>query len=86
MVLVHSIFLVEYNNALIILLIKICTIYIIGVIIYSVCILLSMMTIFNCSYMFGNKYIFAAIGIVFFMISDIFILIRDCVKDSTFVR
>ena len=61
-------------------------IYIIGVMIYSVCILLSMMTIFNCAYMFGNKYIFAAIGIVFFMISDIFILIRECLKDSTFVR
>ena len=61
-------------------------IYVIGVMIYSVCILLSMMTIFNCAYMFGNKYIFAAIGIVFFMISDIFILIRECVKDSTFVR
>lgn len=61
-------------------------IYIIGVMIYSVCILLNMMTIFNCAYMFGNKYIFAAIGIVFFMISDIFILIRDNMKDNTFIR
>lgn len=61
-------------------------IYTIGVLIYATCLVLNMMAIFNCAYMFGNKYIFAAMGIVLFMISDIFILIRENVKDSAFIR
>ena len=61
-------------------------IYIIGVLIYSICLLFNMMTIFNAAYMLGNRHIFAAIGIVLFMISDIFILIRENMKDSTFIR
>lgn len=61
-------------------------IYTIGVLIYAACILFSMMTIFNCAYMFGGKHIFAAIGIVLFMISDVFILIRENMKDSAFIR
>lgn len=61
-------------------------IYIIGVLIYSICLLFNMMTIFNAAYMLGNRHIFAAIGIVLFMISDIFILIRENMKDNTFIR
>ena len=61
-------------------------IYIIGVLIYSICLLFNMMTIFNAAYMLGNRHIFAAIGIVLFMVSDMFILIRENMKDSTFVR
>ena len=37
-------------------------IYIIGVLIYSICLLFNMMTIFNAAYMLGNRHIFAAIG------------------------
>ena len=61
-------------------------IYIIGVLMYSICLLFNMMTIFNAAYMLGNRHIFAAIGIVLFMISDIFILIRENMKDNTFIR
>ena len=61
-------------------------IYIIGVLIYSICLLFNMMTIFNAAYMLGNRHIFAAIGIVLFMVSDMFILIRENMKDSTLVR
>lgn len=61
-------------------------VYAIGVLIYATCTLLNMITIFNCAYMFGGRHIFAVIGIILFMISDIFILIRENMKDSTFIR
>lgn len=63
-----------------------CFVYVIGILIYAICIILNMMGIFNCAYMLGGKYIFAVIGIVLFIISDVFILIRENIKDSTFIR
>ena len=61
-------------------------IYVIGILIYAICIVLNMMVIFNCAYVLGGRYIFAVIGIVLFAISDVFILIRENIKDSTFIR
>lgn len=54
--------------------------------IYTACILFGMMAIFTCMFEFGGKYIFAGIGIVFFLVSDVLILAREIYKDTEFIR
>ena len=40
----------------------------------------------NCVYCVGGKYIFACIGVVCFIISDFFLLIRETYKDTPTIR
>lgn len=54
--------------------------------IYAACILFGMLAIFTCMFEFGGKYILSGIGIVLFLISDIFILVREIFKDSELIR
>lgn len=61
-------------------------VYIVSVLVYATCIMLNMVTIFNCAYMLGSNHILAAVGVFLFMVSDMFILIRENVKDSAFIR
>ena len=62
------------------------TIFKILVISYTCCIFSSMLSIFNCAYDLGGRYIFACIGIVLFLVSDILILVREKFLDTKLIR
>lgn len=40
----------------------------------------------NCAYHLGDKYIFAFVGVICFIVSDFFLLIRETYKDTPNVR
>lgn len=58
----------------------------IATIVYTVVINIVLFTMFVCADVLGGRYILAAIGIMFFAISDICILIRETVCDNALVR
>ncbi|MBO5143514.1 MAG: hypothetical protein J6C46_11105 [Clostridia bacterium] len=53
---------------------------------YMIVILADVLVIYVCSYIHNYEYIYAAIGITFFLISDILILFRETVKDTSTIR
>lgn len=53
---------------------------------YMIVILTDVLVIYVCSYLYNYKYICAAIGITFFLISDILIMFRETVKDTSTIR
>lgn len=55
-------------------------------IIYTFVINTAVFTIFLCNSIIGGKLVFAEIGIILFLISDILILTRETVCDNTLVR
>lgn len=55
-------------------------------VIYSMIISAALFCMYMCAEVFGGKYILAAVGITMFLISDMFILIRETVCDTTLVR
>lgn len=57
-----------------------------AVLVYLACMCLNFVSIANCAAEIGGRYYLALLGIIFFFISDGFILIREIKKDNSFVR
>lgn len=53
---------------------------------YTGVIFLNLAASVNCAYQLGGKYIIACIGVICFIISDFFLLLRETYKDTPTVR
>lgn len=53
---------------------------------YSGCIFLNLAAAVNCAYYLGDNYVIACIGVICFIISDFFLLIRETYKDTPKIR
>ena len=55
-------------------------------VIYSAVILMNLTSAINCAINLGGKYILALVGVVFFIVSDFFLLIREIKHDTPTIR
>lgn len=58
----------------------------IAVFMYMLIITLDLAIIYCCADIYGGKYIVSAIGIMFFLLSDMFILIRETVSNTNLIK
>ena len=54
--------------------------------VYIIAISLAWYGMYSCAELFGGRYILAAVGITMFWISDMFILIRETLRDTNLIR
>lgn len=59
--------------------------YVVAVI-YACIILMNLASAINCALVLGGKYIWALMGVISFVISDFFLLIRETKKDTPLIR
>lgn len=58
----------------------------IAALIYTLILCFTLTTIYICADLLQEHYIYAAVGITFFLISDVLILIRETTKDTNVIR